>query len=327
MQLIWSQESCAAGSYVVLVYREGCTFLDVKLAVQITQTQEEKHRQWAAHFACVSHVGRGGNCISEVTQHFSMRRMCFSLYSTLLDFICLGWIFSMLSACPRLSGFWESFSKMVQLLLSTRLGKKKHILTLLQTIWMKKDVWGILWWFHTLEKEYGICATRHPATPVWFSPNQTHKLSRNLSLCRLRGECLNLKTLPVCFVHEPGSWWKEGRCLVWIKGCREAIDKLWGRPVFPSSGLPKSFWLTKDELLPTSHSPEERQCPFTCSASTFVEHCTADLLLKVVNHCHKKAKGPGLSLWRGTGSLSLISTKSKPYQRMGFLQGISPERG
>lgn len=155
---------------------------------------------------------------------------------------------------------------------------------------MKGAVWGILWWLHMLEKEYGICATntRPPATPVWFSPNQPHKLSRNLSLCSLRGEFLGLKTPPLCFVHEPGPWQKEGRCLIWIRGHREAMDKLWG------ACLPK-LWALQELLahkrwVAANQSLPRREAMPTHMLSLCI--CQADLPLRAVNHCHKKAMVP-----------------------------------
>lgn len=139
----------------------------------------------------MSHVGGAGNsALSEVTQHFSMRRLCFSLCSTLPNFSCLGWTFSTLTACPRLSGFWESFSKMVQLLLSTRVGKKPHFDPVTDYMYEKSCLGDSVMAPHTGKGIRHLChqyqTSCHPC--VIFQ-----KLSRNLSLCRLRGEFLGFE--------------------------------------------------------------------------------------------------------------------------------------
>lgn len=139
MQQIWSQESCAAGSYAALGIQRRVYIFTHKTCR--SDTRWGAQRVCCTLCLCVLRRWHRELCISEVTQHFSMRRMCFSLCSALPDFSCLGWIFSTLAAFLRLSGFWESFSKMFQLLLTTRLGgKKPHILTLLQTICMERAV-------------------------------------------------------------------------------------------------------------------------------------------------------------------------------------------
>lgn len=153
-----------------------------------------------------------------------MRRMCFSSCSTLPNFSCLGWTFSTPAACPRLSGFWESFSKMVQLLLSTRLGEKTHFDPVIDYMYEKSCLGDSVMAPHTGKEIWHLC---HPYQTSCHPCVIFQKLSRNLSLCRLRGEFSGFENLCALSMNLDHSG-EKGRCLIWIKGCREAMDKLWG---------------------------------------------------------------------------------------------------
>lgn len=112
------------------------------------------------------------------------------------------------------------------------------------------------------------------------------------------------KLYPVCFIHEPGPWQKEGRSLSWIRGWGEMMDKLWG-DCLPRLWVPRTFQLTKDGSLPNSHCWRSRPTkPYliltfyllTCLASASVKQSRTYLPLMVVNYCYKNTKEMQLSL-------------------------------